>query len=43
MPFSSPEPLGLICNEPRDQDKGGGGKLTGEVVREDIPHFSPCY
>ena len=60
MAFSSPEPLGLICSEPRDQETtdrwdenkeclprgpscqgGGGRKLTGEVVRKDVPQFRP--
>ena len=28
-PFSSPEPLGLICNRPRDQETTGSGDENG--------------
>ena len=30
--FSSPEPLGLICNRPRDQETTGSGDENGYFV-----------
>ena len=38
VPFSSPEPLGLICNRPRDQETKGSGEENAKNKTQNTEH-----
>ena len=41
--FSSPEPLGLICNQPRDQETTGSGDENDVNMKSDSTVHAQYY